>query len=266
MSQLSLSGETGVSTRHLSYVETGRSRPSPSLILTLADALDVPLRERNGLLMAAGHAPQFKETAWGDPDLANARSSVERYLYALDPSPAYAVDRLWRLVVANRCANVLMAGLPEAMREDDGTLNVLKAILHPDGLRPAIRNVDEVAGHLLARLRRQVMLTADAQATALLREVRAFPGIDEGGDQADGSAGGEVFIPVELIYNDTVLTFVSAMTTFGTAVDITLAELSVETLLPADDDTAVALQNLATATHPNDHVEQVSRGTLGKQS
>lgn len=247
MSQLALSVETGISTRHLSYVETGRSKPSASLILTLADALDVPLRERNGLLVAAGHAPQFKESKWEDPDLADARSSVERYLYALDPSPAFAVDRLWRLVVANRAATAFMAGVPDVLYEPDGTLNVLKAILHPDGLRPAVRNFDEVAEHLLTRLNRQVMLTADSEAKALLTQVRSLAGSYGGRDGDDISSGGEVFIPVEFVYDGTVLTFVSAMTTFGTAVDITLAELSVETLLPADNDTATALRTLMAA-------------------
>lgn len=244
LSQLALSISSGVSTRHLSYVETGRSQPSPELLLTLAETLEVPLRERNSLLVAAGYAPRFKESSWDDPDLAEARTSVERYLFALDPSPAYAVDRLWRLVVANRAAGMLVGAIDPRLVQDE--VNILRVTLHPDGLRRQIRNFDEVAAHLVMRLRRQVMFTADPELEQLLEEALHYPGLAELPDAVE--SGGEVFIPLELEHDGRLLSFVTAMTTFGTAVDVTLAELSVETLLPADTTTADALRDISAVT------------------
>jgi transcriptional regulator with XRE-family HTH domain len=236
MSQQEVSDRCGVSTRHLSYVETGRSTPSPELVLLLAETFDVPLRERNNLLVAAGHAPRYHETSWDAPGMAEARQAVEQYLAALEPAPAVAVDRMWNLVSGNAAVGIFMEGVaPELLLPIP---NVIRLTLHPDGLQPRVVNFDETATEVLRRLDRQVALTGDGELARLLEEVSQYPGVPaiEGIEEP-----GAIFLPIRMMHEGTELAFVSAITTFGTAVDISLAELAIETFMPAD---AVTRQRL----------------------
>jgi transcriptional regulator with XRE-family HTH domain len=241
MSQLDLALEAGVSARHLSFVETGRSRPSPELLLHLADELDVPLRERNGLLLAAGYAPAFDQRSLDDPEMQAVRGAMQLVLDGHDPYPALVVDRTWNLLAANRGVALLTAGSDPQLLEPP--VNCMRLALHPGGLAPRIRNLGEWRAHLLERLRRQVALSADAQLEALLEEVAAYPG--PAGSDDDGAAGA-IAVPLRLAGAvGGELRFISTVTTFGTAVEITAAELSIESFFPADAQTAAALRTHA---------------------
>ncbi|RFU20212.1 helix-turn-helix domain-containing protein [Geodermatophilus marinus] len=234
LSQLGLAGEAGVSARHLSFVETGRARPSREMVLHLAEQLDVPLRARNELLLAAGFAPVYARRRLDDPDMAAVRTAVDLVLAASEPFPALAVDRGWHLVAANASVALLTDGVAPELLEPP--VNVLRLGLHPRGLAPRIRNLPQWRTHLLTRLAREAHLTADPALTALHRELAALPG---GTDRRppDGIA-----VPLRLAHGDDVLSLLSTVTTFGTAVDLTAAELSVEAFLPADARTAELLR------------------------
>jgi len=239
MSQLDLALEAGVSARHLSFVETGRSRPSPELLLHLADELDVPLRDRNGLLLAAGYAPAFEQRSLDAPEMRAVRDAMQQVLDGHDPYPALVVDRAWNLLAANRGVALLTAGAdPELLAPP---ANCMRLALHPRGLAPRIRNLGEWRGHLLERLRRQVALSGDAELEALLEEVSAYPGEGEGEDEGSGET--PIAVPLRIAGSDGgELRFISTVTTFGTAVEITAAELSIESFFPADAATASALR------------------------
>ena len=221
MSQLDLSAEAHISTRHLSFVETGRSLPSREMVLRLFERLDVPLRERNAMLMAAGYAPMYRERALDDPALAAARQAVERVLKGHEPFPALAVDRHWNIVAANRVVQHLLAGVDAALLAPP--VNVLRLSLHPQGLAPRIANLNQWRAHLFARLRQQLHATADPVLAALLG----------------------VVVPFRLVTPLGVMNFISTTTVFGSPVDVTLQELAVESFFPADDTTAEALRTLA---------------------
>jgi transcriptional regulator with XRE-family HTH domain len=242
LTQLELALESDISTRHISFVETGRSVPSREMILRLAERLDVPLRERNQLLLAAGYAPAFKERPLQDPALAGARQAVELVLAGHEPFPALAVDRHWTLLASNRPVGLLLQGLPPELLQPP--VNVLRLSLHPQGLAPRIVNLGEWRAHLLARLRREVDVSADPVLDELLRELRGYPAPDhaEVGD-ADG-----VVIPLRYATPAGTLSFISTTTVFGTPVDITLSELALETFFPADPQTAAALRALLPVT------------------
>jgi len=240
MSQLDLACEAEISTRHLSFLETGRSLPSRDMVLHLADRLDVPLRERNVLLVAAGFAPVFRERPLGDPALAPARRAVEQVLTAHEPYPALAVDRHWTLVSANAAVAPLLAGVDAALLQPP--VNVMRLALHPQGLAPRIANLAEWRAHLLLRLGRQVELSADPVLTALLRELAAYPAPASARQAEQGEAG--VMVPFRLRMEAGELAFFSTTTVFGTPVDITLAELALEAFFPADAATAEALRRL----------------------
>lgn len=235
LSQLDLAIEADVSSRHLSFIETGRSTPSRAMVLRLAEALEVPLRERNQLLMAAGLAPVYAERALDDPDMSPVRDGVARVLKAYEPYPCLAVDRGWNIVAANAGAAVLMHGLAEHLLSPP---NALRLSLHPEGLAPRILNLGQWRHHVIGRLRREVTVSGSADLAALLTELESFPGgFDESGDL------GGVVVPLRLAGpNGAELTFLSTVTTFGTALDLTAAELSIEAFLPADDVTAAALR------------------------
>jgi transcriptional regulator with XRE-family HTH domain len=235
LSQLDLASEAGVSTRHLSFVETGRARPSREMVLHLAEQLEVPLRERNDLLLAAGYAPVYGRRRLEDPDMAAVRTALDLVLAAHEPYPALAVDRGWHLVAANRSIALLTAGADPQLLEPP--VNVLRLGLHPRGLAPRILNLPQWRTHLLTRLAREAHLTADPALAALHRELAALPG---GFDRRppDGIA-----VPLRVRSGDDVLSFLSTVTTFGTAVDLTAAELSVEAFLPADAHTAEVLRD-----------------------
>jgi transcriptional regulator with XRE-family HTH domain len=240
LSQLDLALEAGVSARHVSFVETGRAKPSAAMVLRLAEELDVPLRERNRLLLAAGYAPVFEERSLEDPEMHAVRDAVHLVLDGHDPYPAIAVDHGWALVAHNRGAGLLMAGLPEDLLAPP--MNVLRASLHPDGLAPRIRNLGQWRAHLLERLERQLRLTQDPALRTLHDELAAYPAAGAGDEEVDAVAANDVVVPLRVDVGDTVLTFVSTVTTFGTAVDVTVDELAIESFFPADAHTAEVLR------------------------
>lgn len=237
LSQMDLALSVGVSTRHLSFVETGRSRPSPELVLALAEGLDVPLRERNTLLLAAGYAPKFSVSTLEDEALAPALGHVRRLLDAHDPYPGIAVNRAWDILLANSAASVFIEAVGPAALVP--TVNAVRLALHPEGLAPRILNFPVWAAHMLESLERSVALTADAGLAELLVEVHGYPNIKaldpvpHAEHQVD-----RLLLPMEFEMDGIELSLFSTITTFGTAVDVTLDELSVELFYPADDTTA----------------------------
>jgi len=243
MSQLSLACDAEISTKHLSFLETGRAQPSRDMVLRLAERLEVPLRERNVLLVAAGFAPVFPERPLSDPALQAARRAVDLVLAGHEPYPALAVDRHWTLVAANDAVQRLLKGSDAAMLAPP--VNVLRLSLHPDGLAPRIANLAEWRAHLLARLHRQIDVSGDPVLGDLLRELSGYPKPAAAKRPADDMGG--VVVPFRLVADAGVLSFISTTTVFGTPVDITLSELALETFFPADAATAEALRRMAEA-------------------
>jgi len=241
MSQLDFAVEAEISSKHLSFLETGRSQPSREMVLHLAELLDVPLRERNSLLIAAGFAPMFKEHALNDPALQPAREAIDLVLKGHEPYPAVAVDRHWNLVAANTPANAFMGGVAPALLRPP--LNVLRLTLHPDGMAPRIVNLAEWRSHLLARLRRQVEISADATLAELLKELSEYPAPAHAAEFRTSEV--PYAVPFRLATDAGVLSFISTITVFGTPVDVTLSELALESFFPADPATAAALRHLA---------------------
>ncbi len=243
LSQLDLACDAGISTRHLSFVETGRAQPSRDMLLNLSEQLDVPVRERNVLLVAAGYAPIFPERPLEDPALAAARAAVDLVLERQKPYPAFALDRHWRIVASN-------SALPELYDDVAADLlkrpvNAMRLSLHPRGLAPRIINLGEWRAHLLFRLRRQVELTADAALIDLLREVSNYP-IPAGKPVHVAGLEHEIVVPFRIKTPSGPLSFFSMTTVFGTPVDVMLSELALELFFPADDDTASSVQRMAT--------------------
>jgi len=243
VSQLDLATEARISQKHISFIESGRASPSRDMVLHLADSLDIPLRERNALLMAAGFAPIFRHRPLDDPALARARGSLERLLKAHEPFPALLVDRNWDVVSANAAVRPLLAGVdPELLKPPQ---NAMRLSLHPRGLAPLIVNLGEWREHLLERLRRELRIWHDDRTRALLAEVEAYPAKQATrNDHETLPAQDDVAIPLKLRTQHGVLSFISAVTTFGTAVDITLSEISMEAFYPADDDTSRVMSSL----------------------
>jgi transcriptional regulator with XRE-family HTH domain len=238
VSQLELGLDAGVSPRHLSFIETGRARPSREMVLRLAEQLEVPLRERNRLLLAAGYAPAYGERSLDGPELAGVREALQRVLDAHEPYPATIVDRTWHLVAANAAIGRFTALIaPELLAPP---ANVLRACLHPDGLAAHIGNLAEYRTHLLDRLRRQATVTGDPALHELLAELTAYPAPASPPGRRGTAA--DIAVPLVLRTPDGELTFVSTIATFGTATDVTLAELAIEAFLPADAATAGALR------------------------
>ncbi|WP_313313816.1 helix-turn-helix transcriptional regulator [Pulveribacter sp.] len=245
LSQQDLALQADVSTRHLSYVETGRSQPSREMVLRLAERLDVPLRERNALLVAAGFAPLYRARALDHPDLAAARQAVEQVLHAHEPNPALAVDRHWHLVAANAAVAPLLAGVAPHLLEPP--VNVLRLSLHPQGLGRRVANAAQWRGHLLHRLQQQFAATADAQLQALHDEIAAYPLAlaDAGQGRSEPAlAAGAIAMPLQLRTDEGLLNLISTVTLFGTPVDVTLQELAIESFFPADEATRQALRRL----------------------
>lgn len=234
LSQLELSNRAAVSTRHLSYVETGRSRPSPELVLHLAEMLEVPLRERNRLLLAAGHAPRFGDRPIDAPELDVVRASLDRVLEAHDPWPAVLVDGHWDVVSLNHAAWLFTEGIDPSLLEPP--LNVIRLSLHPDGLARRVRNFPEFAHHLRTRLERQVEATADPVLAALLDEVGPWVPADPPLPCAPS-----LVLPVVLDADVGELRLFSTIATFGAPLDATLEELAIEAFYPADTATAERL-------------------------
>jgi transcriptional regulator with XRE-family HTH domain len=243
LSQLALALDAEVSTRHLSFLETGRARPSREMLLRLTERLEVPLRERNTMLLAAGFAPAFPERDLDDPALGVARAAVDRVLAGHEPFPALAVDRYWTLVAANRVVPALLTRVAPHLLQPP--INVLRLSLHPDGLATRIANLPEWRAHLLARLSRQVELTADSRLADLLQELREYAG-DRGARGADQTIPdhnqASVAVPLRLYTEHGTLSLLSTTMVFGTPIDVTLSELAIEAFFPADAATADLLQ------------------------
>lgn len=239
MSQMDLALEAEISTRHLSFVETGRSLPSRDMVLRLAEQLDVPLRARNALLMSAGLAPAYPERGLDDPALAPARRAVEMLLKGHEPFPALAVDRHWNMVAANAAVPPLLAGVAEALLAPP--VNVLRLSLHPDGLAPRILNLAEWKAHLLQRLREQWIASGDSELERLHQELSALPAPSQTGGQDDF---GGILVPMVLAAGGRRLSLFSTTTIFGTPAEVTLSELAIESFFPADDATADFLLSL----------------------
>jgi transcriptional regulator with XRE-family HTH domain len=244
LSQLGLASGAAVSTRHLSFIETGRARPSREMILHLAERLDVPLRERNRALLAAGYAPAYGERPLESQEMTAVRAALERFLAAHEPYPAVVVDRHFNLVLANAAVALLTDGLPDHLLAPPA--NALRATLHPEGLAPRILNFEEWSAHLLHRLRRELEVMGDSELEALLAELLAYPGVCPEPPPRDRAAAAEIVLPLHLRHRGGRLSFFGTLTTFGTAADVTLAELAIEAFYPADAETAAGLAALAT--------------------
>jgi transcriptional regulator with XRE-family HTH domain len=243
MSQLELACEAEISPRHLSFVETGRSLPSREMILHLAEQLDIPMRERNVLLVAGGYAPIFPERSLDDPALESVRKAIDLVLEVHKPYPAFAIDRHWTIVASNAALPELYVGVSAAQLQRP--INGLRLSLHPEGLAPRIANLAEWRAHLLARLRRQIDLTADPVLVELLKELLAYP-MPNGDSFAHSSTNQyEVAVPFKIVTEVGLLSFFSTTTIFGTPVDVTLSELALELFFPADAATAEAVRRLA---------------------
>jgi transcriptional regulator with XRE-family HTH domain len=238
LSQLELALNAAVSSRHVSFLETGRARPSREMLLHLAEHLEVPLRERNGLLLAAGYAPQYVERGLDQPEMTPVRDALERFLRAHEPYPALVLDRHYNLVSANDAVAVLTAGVaPELLAPP---ANALRITLHPSGMAPRINNLEEWSAHLLHRLRRQASVTGDPALEHLYEELTTYPGVSSE-PPLDESTGADILLALRLADGERELAFFSTVSTFGTAVDITLAELSIEAFYPANATTATRL-------------------------
>ena len=244
LSQLALATEAEISQRHLSFLESGRSRPSREMVMHLAGQLDVPLRERNAILVAAGHAPYYPQRPLDALELSAAKDMIGRILDGHSPHPALAVNRHWELLAANSAVNLLLAGIAPHLL--DGTVNVLRASLHPEGLAPRIRNLAEWRGHILARLAHEIERAADPELVALRDELMGYepPLRHQTPGRAFSIADSKIAIPLQLIGDSGDLTFLSTTTVFGTAVDVTLSEVAIEAFFPADRKTADAMSRL----------------------
>lgn len=236
LSQLELALDAAVSSRHVSFLETGRARPSREMVLHLAEHLDVPLRERNSLLLAAGYAPVFGERPLDTEEMAPVRAALARFLRAHEPYPAVVLDRHYNLLDANDALGVLIEGVAPRLLE--APANALRVTLHPDGMAPRILNLAEWSAHLLERLRRQATVTGDADLQDLHDELAAYPGVEL--DPPDEQViGADIVLPLRVRDGEgNELSLFSTVSTFGTAIDITLAELAIEAFYPANARTA----------------------------
>ena len=244
LSQLELADEADISTRHVSFMETGRTNPSRDMVLRLCERLAIPLRERNTLLVAAGYAPMYRERALDDPALAAARQAVELVLKGHEPCPAIALDRCWNVVAANRAAQALLAAhvSPELLAPP---VNVFRLSLHPDGLASRIANLAQWRHHLFERLRQQIQATADPALLALQAELLEYPAPEESPPLVMAGEMLGVVMPFCFESMHGMLSLISTTTIFGTPVDVTLQELAVESFFPADAFTAQVLREMA---------------------
>lgn len=246
MSQFDLALEAGVSPRHLSFVENGRSSPRRGTLLRLAESLDLPLRERNELLLAAGYAPVYSASSLDAPEMSAVRGAVRKVLAGHEPYPAVVVDRGWNLVDANAGVSLLTAGVsPELLAPP---ANVLRMSLHPEGMANRIINLGEWRAHILDRLRRQVAISDDRDLARLLDELCAYPCEDP---ESDIEAPDGIVVPLRVRDGGRELSFIGVVSTFGTPLDVTVSELAIESFFPADEETAAALRG-ARGVKPSD--------------
>lgn len=245
LSQLDLANEAGVSARHLSFVETGRSTPSPELLLTLAHHLDVPLREQNDLLLAAGYAPRHRERPLDDPSMSQVDAALSTLLERHDPYPGIVLDRGWNIVLANAAASMLADLVPPELTGPP--MNLFRMSLHPDGLAAYTRNFEAWAGYLVRQLGRLVRTTADPALVALQEEILAYETVADLPNEALAAAevNAAALLPCEMSVGGIDLSLITTLTTFGSPLDITLDELMIELFYPADDASDAALRELA---------------------
>ena len=251
-SQLDLALTSRISQRHVSFLESGRARPSREMVLQLAEALEVPLRERNTLLTAAGFAAMYRETDLQSAAMAPVRDALQLMITNLEPNPATVVDREWNVLMRNEAAFrvfSLAGDLEQLWRKvcGDGPRNILKLTFHPDGFRPYIANFAEAAPVLLNRTRREAAACGSEKLLQLIDEILAYPGIPEEWKAPDWQAPPPPVLPIELAKGDLRLKLFSMITTFGTPQDITTDELRVETFFPADAASAQLLKALSAA-------------------
>ncbi|MFD5425153.1 helix-turn-helix domain-containing protein [Streptomyces sp. NPDC127084] len=253
VSQLELALRAGSSARHISFIETGRSRPSEDMVLKLAEHLDVPVRDRNALLLAAGYAPRYARTPLDAPALDSLRDGLEHLLRGYEPYPALVVDATYTVVAANRGITMLLDGIPARLLT--APLNAMRITLHPEGLAPRIRNLRAWRRHLLDQMERQLALTRSVALREVYEEVAAYPlpdtydAADEPAEQpadagAEYASPSPFALPLRIEHGGTVLSFVSSIATFNTPLDVTVAELAIETMLPADPATVAHLRSL----------------------
>jgi transcriptional regulator with XRE-family HTH domain len=244
LSQLELALDAGISARHLSFIETGRSRPSAQMLLLLAEQLEIPFRERNHLLLAGGYAPAFPQRSLEDPELTPVREALDLILTGHEPYPAVVLDRYWNVVAGNAAMGAVAALVDEDLLEPP--LNAMRVGLHPRGLARSIVNLGEVRAYFVGRLERQVALTGDETLAALLQEVAAYPAPEYRHDPAAVAAAGEILTPLMRLRgpDGRELSFFATVATFGTAAEVTTSELSIELAFPADAATAEMLRNL----------------------
>lgn len=235
ISQLELAVRVGVSARHLSFVETGRSNPSPELVTALGIELDLPLREQNTMLLAAGYAPRYRETSLDAPESAQVMTAIDTLLSAHDPYPGVAVDRLWNVVASNRSSSLLVDLISPVLLVPP--LNVYRVSLHPDGLARHTINLVEWGGHLLRQLRRDLALTGDSRLSDLLSELKEYPTVQEVEERYRPHGPAALLVPLELLIGEEKASFFTTLTTFGTPRDVTLDELVIELFYPADEAT-----------------------------
>ena len=238
LSQLELALDAAVSSRHVSFLETGRARPSREMVLHLAEHLEIPLRERNGLLLAAGYAPLYPERSLDTDEMQPVRQALDRFLRAHEPYPAIVIDRHHNLLASNDALGMLIDGVaPELLKPP---ANALRIALHPDGMAPRTVNLGEWSAHLLQRLRREARITGDPELDRLHQELASYPGV-EPEPPHEPTNGADIVLPLRLRAGEHELAFFSTLSTFGTAVDITLAELAIEAFYPANGHTAMRL-------------------------
>lgn len=240
LSQLELALDADVSARHVSFLETGRARPSREMVIRLAEQLEIPLRERNALLLAAGYAPIYAERSLEAPEMEPVRQAIDRFLRAHEPYPAVVVDRRHNLIAGNDALDLILEGVAPELLEPPA--NAMRVALHPKGMAPRTLNLPEWSAHLLQRVRREAHITGDPELASLYEELTAYPGVQATPAQAEVQPG-DIVLPLKLLDLDgtSELAFFSTISTFGTAADITLAELAIEAFYPANAHTAMRL-------------------------
>jgi transcriptional regulator with XRE-family HTH domain len=246
LSQLDLAVEADISARHVSFLETGRALPSREMLTRLCERLDIPLRDRNALMLAAGYAPMYPERSLDDPALKEARAAIEMVLSGHEPYPALAVDRHWTLISANRALTRFLTGISPDLLQPP--VNVLRLTLHPKGIAPKIVNFAQWRAHVLVRLRHQADVTADPLLEELLKELSAYPAPErelQTHDAPRPDGYGSMVVPLKLQGATGVISLFSTTTVFGTPLDVTLSELAIESFFPADAETAQHLREVA---------------------
>jgi len=246
MSQLDLSLDAGISTRHLSYIETGKAQPSREMVLRLATSLQVPLRERNTLLLASGYAPLYRENQLDAPELEDARRAIEFILAQQEPYPAFVVDRHWNLLMANRGMERFLALFPQG--DLPGRPNVIRMVFHPEGLRPHIANWEDLAGRLIQRVHREAASNpSDVGMIAFRDELLGYPGVPDRWRVPDPDGPPVAYFTIDYRWKQRLLRVFAAITTFGTPQDLTLQELRIESFFPADEFTRTFLNGAITS-------------------